>query len=109
MAEGKTKRVPSAESGPARGTPHSEKISKSQLQSPEFTHKMQIGLKQMNRGEQQGCRLPDPLRSTRNELLNLQWDGEAGEKVRRNRGWGRHAQSYESPFKSNENVFFMSL
>lgn len=63
--------------------------SKSQLQSPEFTHKMQIGLKQMNRGEQQDCWLPDPLRSTQNELLNLQWDGEAGEKVHRKRGWGK--------------------
>lgn len=95
MAEGKTKCVPSAESGPARGTPHSEKISKSQLQSPEFTHNMQIGLKQMNRGEQQDCWLPDPLRSKQNELLNLQWDGEAGEK---GGGGNRRTQSYESPF-----------
>lgn len=64
MAKGKTKRVPCAEASPASRTPHSEKKSESQLQTAEFTHKMQMGLGQMNMVKQQDCWLPDPLRST---------------------------------------------
>ncbi len=64
MAKGKTKCVPSAEASPASGTPHSEKKIESQLQSAEFTHKMQMDLGQMNMGKQQDRWLPDPLRST---------------------------------------------
>ncbi len=64
MAKGKTKCVPSAVANPASRTPHSEKKSESQLQSAEFTHKMQMGPGQMNIGEQQDRWLPYPLRST---------------------------------------------
>lgn len=64
MAKGKTKRVPCDEGSPASRTPHSEKKSESQLQTAEFTHKMQIGVGQMNTGKQQDRWLPDPLRST---------------------------------------------
>lgn len=64
MAKGKTKCVPSAEASPASRTPHSEKKSESQLQSAEFKYKMQMGLRQMNIGEQQERWLQDPLRST---------------------------------------------